>query len=118
MERVVSHRVSLSLIKLSVVLPDGATVVLTSTVSPTDASKLEAALVAIGRDLHLIDSPMSGGPSRAEKGDLTLMASGDGSALSKAHSVLKALSAKGEKLHFIRKLGQVSADGSRRSWIR
>ena len=79
--------------------------VLTSTVAPTDVTRIEAALVAQGRDLHLVDAPISGGPSRASEGDLSIMASGDTSALSKAYSLLKALSCsagRSDNLHFIR----------------
>jgi 3-hydroxyisobutyrate dehydrogenase-like beta-hydroxyacid dehydrogenase len=86
--------------------------VLTSTVAPNDAIKLDKALKGLNKGLNLIDAPISGGPSRSATGDLCIMASGESSALSNAHAVLSTLSQTAgtkENLHFIRKLAIVSS---------
>jgi 3-hydroxyisobutyrate dehydrogenase-like beta-hydroxyacid dehydrogenase len=58
----------------------------------------------LNKGLTLIDAPVSGGPSRAATGDLTIMASGPEEALAKAASVLQAMSSTKDagNLHFIR----------------
>jgi 3-hydroxyisobutyrate dehydrogenase-like beta-hydroxyacid dehydrogenase len=71
-------------------LANGAVVVLCSTVSPDYVRQLDAQLNGEGRDLVLVDAPVSGGVARAADGTLTIMAAGSDGALQKAGSVLKA----------------------------
>ncbi|AEE29694.1 unnamed protein product [Arabidopsis thaliana] len=80
-------------------IPSGATVVLASTVSPAFVSQLERRLENEGKDLKLVDAPVSGGVKRAAMGELTIMASGTDEALKSAGLVLSALS---EKLYVIK----------------
>ncbi|KAL1533220.1 hypothetical protein AAHA92_33137 [Salvia divinorum] len=79
-------------------LPSGATIILSSTVSPAFVSKLEGRLLDEQKNLKLVDAPVSGGVKRAADGTLTIMASGTEEALVSAGSVLSALS---EKLYII-----------------
>lgn len=51
-------------------LARGATVILSSTVSPTIALELYSSLQILDRDLELLDAPVSGGATRAAQGDL------------------------------------------------
>ncbi|KAJ6677129.1 ALDOLASE-RELATED [Salix viminalis] len=92
-------------------LPSGASIILSSTVSPAFVSQLERRLQNLGntneyykremlsRGLKLVDAPVSGGVKRASEGTLTIMASGTDEALTCTGSVLSALS---EKLYVIR----------------
>ncbi|KAL1204193.1 putative 3-hydroxyisobutyrate dehydrogenase [Cardamine amara subsp. amara] len=80
-------------------IPSGATIVLASTVSPAFVSQLERRLENEGKDLKLVDAPVSGGVKRAAMGELTIMASGTDEALKSAGIVLSALS---EKLYVIK----------------
>lgn len=76
-----------------------------STVAPVSAVRLQSLLNEAGRRLQLVDAPVSGGPSRSSKGNLSIMASGEMTALSKACSVLQAMSTQAgnvPNLHFIR----------------
>ncbi|KAB5524318.1 hypothetical protein DKX38_022067 [Salix brachista] len=75
----------------------GASIILSSTVSPAFVSQLERRLQS--RGLKLVDAPVSGGVKRASEGTLTIMASGTDEALTCTGSVLSALS---EKLYVIR----------------
>ncbi|KAL3512167.1 hypothetical protein ACH5RR_024884, partial [Cinchona calisaya] len=79
-------------------LPSGASVILSSTVSPAFVNQLERRLQNEGKDLKLVDAPVSGGVKRASEGTLTIMASATNEALKHAGSVLSALS---EKLYVI-----------------
>ncbi|XP_051147765.1 uncharacterized protein LOC127262938 isoform X2 [Andrographis paniculata] len=79
-------------------LPSGATIVLSSTVSPAFVSQLEQRLQNESKHLKLVDAPVSGGVQRAANGTLTVMASGSDEALEHAGSVLTAMS---EKLYII-----------------
>lgn len=81
------------------VLPSGASIILSSTVSPAFVSQLERRLQNEGRNLKLVDAPVSGGVIRASEGTLTIMASGEDEALEHSGLVLSALS---EKLYAIR----------------
>lgn len=85
-------------------LPSNATIILSSTVAPSAARALQVELDALNKGLILVDAPVSGGPSRASTGDLTIMASGPDAALAKAASVLQAMSSAKDagNLHFIR----------------
>jgi 3-hydroxyisobutyrate dehydrogenase-like beta-hydroxyacid dehydrogenase len=53
-------------------LSDGATVILSSTVPPSEARRIGDKLESLGRGLSLVDAPVSGGVARAAKGDLTV----------------------------------------------
>ena len=53
-------------------LPDGSIVILNSTVSPSAVRDLSARLTATGKNLELIDAPVSGGVARAAIGQLTV----------------------------------------------
>ncbi|XP_061362633.1 uncharacterized protein LOC133306347 isoform X1 [Gastrolobium bilobum] len=81
------------------VLPPGASIILSSTVSPAYMSQLERRLHNEGKNLKLVDAPVSGGVKRASMGTLTIMASGTDDALKSAGLVLAALS---EKLYVIK----------------
>ncbi|KAM4106536.1 hypothetical protein ACB094_04G071700 [Castanea mollissima] len=80
-------------------LPSGASIILSSTVSPGFVSQLEQRLINDGKNLKLVDAPVSGGVKRAAMGTLTIMASGTDEALKSTGLVLAALS---EKLYIIR----------------
>ncbi|XP_027357987.1 uncharacterized protein LOC113867134 isoform X1 [Abrus precatorius] len=80
-------------------LPPGASIILSSTVSPAYVSQLERRLHSEGKNLKLVDAPVSGGVKRASMGTLTIMASGTDDALKSAGLVLAALS---EKLYVIK----------------
>jgi 3-hydroxyisobutyrate dehydrogenase-like beta-hydroxyacid dehydrogenase len=58
--------------KASDELADGATVILSSTVPPSEARCVGEKLESLGRGLSLVDAPVSGGVARAAKGDLTV----------------------------------------------
>jgi 3-hydroxyisobutyrate dehydrogenase-like beta-hydroxyacid dehydrogenase len=86
-------------------MPKNGVIVLCSTIAPSAALKIQAGLDKLQRGLKLIDAPVSGGPSRANIGDLAVMASGDDAALAKACSVLQAMATQAGNtvnLHFIR----------------
>ncbi|XP_052722736.1 uncharacterized protein LOC108345567 isoform X2 [Vigna angularis] len=80
-------------------LTPGASIILSSTVSPAYVSQLEHRLQNEGKNLKLVDAPVSGGVQRASLGTLTIMASGTDDALKSAGQVLAALS---EKLYIIK----------------
>ncbi|PWL34119.1 NAD(P)-binding domain-containing protein [Marivita sp. XM-24bin2] len=69
-------------------LAPGATVMLSSTVAPSDAREMGGKLAGMG--LHLLDAPVSGGQVGAEAGTLTIMAAGSGDAFQRAGAVLDA----------------------------
>jgi L-threonate 2-dehydrogenase len=71
------------------VLPKGACVVLTSTVTATWARQASQLFQKNG--ILFIDCPVSGGPVRAREGALTMMASGDDASLARAKSLLGAM---------------------------
>ncbi|MBZ0298560.1 MAG: NAD-binding protein [Anaerolineae bacterium] len=72
-------------------LPQGAVVIVGSTIMPADARAISTRLHALGYDM--IDAPVSGGVVRATDGTLTIMASGSTAAFEKAAQVLDAVSA-------------------------
>ncbi|XP_047156761.1 L-threonate dehydrogenase-like [Vigna umbellata] len=80
-------------------LTPGASIILSSTVSPAYVSQLEHRLQNESKNLKLVDAPVSGGVQRASLGTLTIMASGSDDALKSAGQVLAALS---EKLYIIK----------------
>ena len=53
-------------------LPNGAVVILNSTVPPSFVRILRKRLVEIGRNIDLVDAPVSGGVARAAEGQLTV----------------------------------------------
>jgi 3-hydroxyisobutyrate dehydrogenase-like beta-hydroxyacid dehydrogenase len=53
-------------------LPDGTSIILCSTVSPGYVTHLEKRLKDGGKNLKLIDAPVSGGVIRAADGTLTV----------------------------------------------
>ena len=69
-------------------LAEGATVVLSSTVPAGFVRDLAARLAE--RGVHLLDAPVSGGAVAAEKGELTIMASGPPAAFAAADPALEA----------------------------
>ncbi|RAL50106.1 hypothetical protein DM860_007780 [Cuscuta australis] len=79
-------------------LSHGASIILSSTVSPAFVSQLEKRLQNEQKSLKLVDAPVSGGVKKASNGTLTIMASGTEEALKHTGSVLSALS---EKLYVI-----------------
>lgn len=78
-------------------LSEGASIILSSTVSPAYVTQLEQRVQ--GKNLKLVDAPVSGGVKRACSGTLTVMASGTDEALKQCVPVLSALS---EKLYIIK----------------
>jgi len=87
------------------VLPHGSTIIVCSTIAPTSVIRIQTLLDQSERGLQLVDAPVSGGPHRSTNGDLAIMASGEPTALSKACSVLQAMSTQAgnaRNLHFIR----------------
>ncbi|KAF8398972.1 hypothetical protein HHK36_014837 [Tetracentron sinense] len=80
-------------------LPAGASIILSSTISPGFMIQLDRRLQNEHKDLKLVDAPVSGGVKRASMGALTIMASGTDEALKCTGSVLSALS---EKLYIIK----------------
>ena len=76
-------------------LPQNSTVLMCSTVAPTDIVNLAQRLKDAGRgDLHLIDCPVSGGAGRAANGTLSIFASGAKPDLDSASSILECMSGK------------------------
>lgn len=71
-------------------LDDGATVILSSTVAPSESRALAARLADAGH--MMIDAPVSGGQVGAKAGTLTVMASGPEAAFERADPVLNAVS--------------------------
>jgi 3-hydroxyisobutyrate dehydrogenase-like beta-hydroxyacid dehydrogenase len=73
-------------------LQAGATVLICSTVAP--AFVAEAASRLAGRAITLIDAPVSGGPTRATDGSMTMMLAGAESAILGCEPVLAAMAAR------------------------
>ena len=73
-------------------LPKGATLLLCSTVPCAYVQQLEKQLAAAGReDIHLIDSPVSGGAARAADGTLSIMAGASDAGMAAAKPLLLEL---------------------------
>ena len=70
-------------------LPEGAAVVIMSTIGPQDVRELADALAE--RGLRTLDAPVSGGVARAEKGDLLIMTGGSEALFEKLRSALAAM---------------------------
>ncbi|PGH12700.1 hypothetical protein AJ80_06646 [Polytolypa hystricis UAMH7299] len=74
-------------------LPQGAILILCSTVPATYAQSVRDQLIAIGRnDIHFIDAPVSGGAKRAADGTLSIMAGASDEALEKGKFLLAEMS--------------------------
>ena len=71
-------------------LAPGSVILLTATIHASEARELAESLK--GHDLHLIDSPVSGGYPGAQSGNLTLMAAGTDEALELARPAMEAVS--------------------------
>lgn len=70
-------------------MAEGGTVLLMSTVAPSDARRFGERLAGLG--LKLLDAPVSGGQVGADAGTLTIMASGPEDAFARADDVLQAV---------------------------
>ena len=74
-------------------LPQGAVVLLCSTVPCAYVQDLERAIAGSGRpDVLLVDCPVSGGAMRAADGTLSIMAGASAAALEKGRDLLQAMS--------------------------
>ena len=76
-------------------LSQGSAVLVVSTVSPETPIELDRRLRPLGIDV--LDCPISGGPSRAEAGELAVMVGGDPAAFARVRPVLEAIG--GEVVH-------------------
>jgi 3-hydroxyisobutyrate dehydrogenase len=73
-------------------LAPGAIVVVSSTVDPGYPASLVPRLAE--RGIALLDAPVSGGPAKAAAGTMTMMVSGDGTALARMRPVLERITGK------------------------
>ena len=73
-------------------LPDGATVLMDTTMSPAQARALEARLAQSGH--ALLDAPVTGGVGGADAGTLTFIVSGTPAALAAARPAMEVMGAK------------------------
>jgi len=73
-------------------LPDGATVLMDTTMSPAQARALEARLAQSGH--ALLDAPVTGGVGGADAGTLTFIVSGAPAALAAARPAMEVMGAK------------------------
>jgi 3-hydroxyisobutyrate dehydrogenase len=83
----------------------GSVFVMCSTVDPNWSVAMEKRLAALG--LLYLDAPMSGGPVKAAKGEMTMMTSGRPDAYAKVGGALDAMAAK------VYKLGDAAGVGSK-----
>ncbi|KAH7079123.1 NAD binding domain of 6-phosphogluconate dehydrogenase-domain-containing protein [Paraphoma chrysanthemicola] len=75
-------------------LPQGATLILCSTVASSYVKSVEKKLATVGRgDIFFIDAPVSGGAGRAADGTLSIMAGASDAALEKGKWLLQEMSA-------------------------
>ncbi|KAG4291288.1 hypothetical protein FPRO06_03174 [Fusarium proliferatum] len=91
-------------------LSDGAAVILSSTVPPSEARRIGDKLESLGRGLSLVDAPVSGGVARAAKGDLTMICSGTDSALGSVRGIILAMAGKESNIYNVK--GGVGAASS------
>ncbi|KAG0650354.1 L-threonate dehydrogenase [Hyphodiscus hymeniophilus] len=82
-------------------LPTGGVVILHSTVPPSFTRKLHTRLQGLGKEIYLVDAPISGGVTEAADGLLTIICSASRNAMSKANPVLVALSGKSENIFYV-----------------
>jgi len=71
-------------------LPKGGAVILSATIKPSEAQQIGQAME--GSDVHLIDTPVSGGYPGAQNGTLTLMAAAEAEILEKFAPIMQAVS--------------------------
>ena len=69
----------------------GSAIILSATIKPNEARQIGQAMK--GTDIHLIDSPVSGGFPGAQGGTLTMMASAPDAVLDEFQDVMQAVSA-------------------------
>ncbi|MCA1404124.1 NAD(P)-dependent oxidoreductase [Ensifer sp. IC3342] len=74
------------------VMKPGAVFLSSATMDPAIARRLSEKVEALG--LHYLDAPISGGATKAAKGELTIMASGSAEAFAAARPALDAMAAK------------------------
>ena len=82
----------------------GSTLIITSTILPREVEEVEK--IAKQSGVVVIDSPVSGGTSRAEEGTLTFMVGGDEEAMRNSEDVLQAM---GQHIYHVGKVGQGQA---------
>jgi len=82
----------------------GATLIIMSTITPQDVIEVESAAREHG--VSVIDSPVSGGRTRAEDASLALMVGGDEAVVKENEDVLKAM---GSNVFHVGKVGQGQA---------
>ena len=70
-------------------MKEGAIAIDMSTISPIATRAFHARLAKLG--VQLVDAPVSGGPTRATTGELTIMAGGDRAAFDKCEHILRAM---------------------------
>ena len=75
---------------LASAMPEGAVILLTSTIQPHEARSIASGLEGSG--ILLVDTPVSGGFPGAQSGSLILMAAGSEAALSAARPAMEAVS--------------------------
>ncbi|HEY0420837.1 MAG TPA: L-threonate dehydrogenase [Acetobacteraceae bacterium] len=85
-------------------LPEGAVVLMCTTLAPEAARTLDARLAE--RGVLMLDAPVSGGAVGARAGSMTVMASGPAAAFDKAAPVLEAIAGK------VWRLGEAAGIGS------
>lgn len=83
----------------------GKTVMLCSTIAPEDTIRFAGQLAT--NHMQIMDAPISGGPTRAEAGSMSIMVAGEPACVAKHQAVLDALSDK------IFQLGAIIGDGAR-----
>jgi len=71
-------------------LPKGGAVILSATIKPSEAQQIGQAME--GSDVHLIDTPVSGGYPGAQNGTLTLMAAAEAEILEKFAPIMQGVS--------------------------
>lgn len=81
------------------------TVVLCSTIGPDDAADFARRLAAFG--IHTVDAPISGGPLRAERGEMSMMVAAAAPVLARTEPLLRVLAG---SLHLV---GERIGDGAR-----
>jgi 2-hydroxy-3-oxopropionate reductase len=82
----------------------GTTFIDMSTISPTAAVEIGRTLTA--RGLAFVDAPVSGGPSGAEQGSLTIMVGADGEVLDRVRPILECF---GQRIVHLGKIGSGQA---------
>jgi len=70
-------------------LKEGATIIVTATINPSEVKELEEPLSKAG--IHLIDTPVSGGKSGADNGTLTMMVAAKKDVFDDCKEVLEAV---------------------------